>query len=93
LICRNLFAPALEKVDALLTFSAPGQAPRTELGTGDSTFNRAWTIIGAPCVTLPLTKGPLGLPLGVQFVGAVGKDFKLLQLASQIERMFTESSI
>jgi Asp-tRNA(Asn)/Glu-tRNA(Gln) amidotransferase A subunit family amidase len=93
LTCRALFAPALRQVDALLTFSAPGEAPLVEQGTGDSTFNRAWTIIGAPCLTLPLTKGPRGLPIGVQLVAAVGEDFKLLQIGAQLERILAHRAI
>ena len=90
--CRVKFAQALEQVDAVLTFSATGQAPLLAQGTGDSVFNRAWTSLGTPCINLPLTKGDLGLPLGVQLVSAVGRDFRLLQIDQQIEKMFPRQS-
>jgi len=85
---RDMFQQAMRGVDALLTFSAPGTAPRVEDGTGASTFNRIWTTIGAPCVTLPAGSGHNGLPLGVQFVASHGQDEALLQLGRQFESVF-----
>ena len=83
--CRQVFEQGLQGVDALLTFSAPGQAPLSEAGTGASTFNRIWTTIGAPCLTIPAGRGALGLPLGVQFVSRRGQDRRLLELGLQVE--------
>ena len=37
--------------------------------TGDPVFNRMWTLLGTPCLTLPATWGDSGLPTGVQLVG------------------------
>lgn len=86
---RELFKHAMGGIDALLTFSAPGTAPLVEDGTGASTFNRIWTTIGAPCLTLPAGRGQNGLPLGVQFVASHGRDENLLQLGKQFEPIFT----
>lgn len=86
--CRTIFLEAMAGIDALLTFSAPGQAPRVEQGTGASTFNRIWTTIGAPCVTLPAGNSHQGLPLGVQFVASHHQDDALLHLAKQFESAF-----
>jgi Asp-tRNA(Asn)/Glu-tRNA(Gln) amidotransferase A subunit family amidase len=41
-------------------------------------FNRAWTLFGVPCVSVPHGKGPHGLPLGVQLVGPFDGDRALL---------------
>src|SRR3546814_241815 len=54
---REALAEILQEYDCLMTFSAPGEAPRSATGTGDSVFNRAWTTIGAPCITLPVGIG------------------------------------
>jgi amidase len=62
------------RVDALLTPAAPGEAPATLETTGDPAFNRVWTMLGTPAATLPLGKGPAGLPVGIQVVGAPGRD-------------------
>src|SRR5271169_6053939 len=39
--------------DAVLVPAAPGEAPMGLGNTGDPIFNRMWTLLGAPCVTLP----------------------------------------
>jgi Asp-tRNA(Asn)/Glu-tRNA(Gln) amidotransferase A subunit family amidase len=85
--CRALFAHAMKDVDALLTFSAPGEAPLKKDGTGSSTYNRAWTTIGVPCLTLPFGVGARGLPLGIQLVAAENNDHALLDLGIKIERV------
>ncbi len=87
--CRALFQDAMQSVDALLTFSAPGEAPLLEDGTGASTFNRIWTTIGSPCLTLPAGKGRTGLPLGLQLVAVHGHDYALLQLGKRFEGIFS----
>ena len=88
--CKALFAKAMLGVDAVLTLGAPGQAPLKSTGTGLSTFNRVWTTLGVPCITLPFGRGDAGLPLGVQFVGALGADSKLLALGTKFEALFAD---
>jgi Asp-tRNA(Asn)/Glu-tRNA(Gln) amidotransferase A subunit family amidase len=90
--CKALFAKAMFGVDAVLTLGAPGQAPLKSTGTGLSTFNRAWTTLGVPCITLPFGRGDAGLPLGVQFVGALGADSKLLALGTRFEAHFVDQA-
>jgi Asp-tRNA(Asn)/Glu-tRNA(Gln) amidotransferase A subunit family amidase len=76
--CRRALAEAMREVDFLLTPSAPSEAPASLASTGDPVFNRAWTLFGVPCVTLPCGKGPHGLPLAVQLVGAMDTDMTLI---------------
>jgi Asp-tRNA(Asn)/Glu-tRNA(Gln) amidotransferase A subunit family amidase len=90
--CKALFAKAMVGVDAVLTLGAPGQAPLKSTGTGLSTFNRAWTTLGVPCITLPFGRGDAGLPLGVQFVGALGADSKLLALGTKFEALLADQA-
>jgi len=78
---RRQLAEMLRGVDFLLTPSAPGEAPASLASTGDPVFNRAWTLLGVPCVTLPHGKGAHGLPLAVQLVGAHESDMPLLAWA------------
>jgi Asp-tRNA(Asn)/Glu-tRNA(Gln) amidotransferase A subunit family amidase len=77
---------AMRGVDFLLTPSAPSEAPASLESTGDPVFNRAWTLLGVPCVTLPHGKGAHGLPLGVQLVGAFDADMALLAWAQWAAR-------
>lgn len=76
--CRRRLAEQMRDCDYLLTPSAPGEAPVTLVNTGNSVFNRVWTLLGVPCVTLPFGSGPNGLPLGVQLVGSFDGDSDLL---------------
>ncbi|WP_413203412.1 amidase [Rhodospirillum sp. A1_3_36] len=78
-------ARTLGDVEILLTPAAPGPAPEGLDATGDPLFNRAWTAIGAPCLTLPTGIGPGGLPLGLQVVGRRGEDARVLALAARVE--------
>ncbi|KMO39581.1 amidase [Methylobacterium tarhaniae] len=73
-------------VDVLLTYAAPGAAPAGLDQTGDSRFNRLWTLMGVPCVTLPVSRNPAGLPVGVQVIARFGDDGRALAVAAMIER-------
>jgi Asp-tRNA(Asn)/Glu-tRNA(Gln) amidotransferase A subunit family amidase len=81
--------PALDAlfsdVDVLLTPAAAGEAPKGLAATGDPVFNRAWTFLGAPSVSLPYAKGPAGLPLAVQIVGPRGADREVLAASMWVE--------
>ena len=68
--------------DVLITPAAPGEAPEGLEWTGTPEFNRIWTTLGAPCVTLPGVAGPTGMPVGVQLVGRPGHDDTLLAAAA-----------
>jgi Asp-tRNA(Asn)/Glu-tRNA(Gln) amidotransferase A subunit family amidase len=77
--CRHIFTGLFADIDVLITPSAPGEAPAGISGTGSSIFNRNWTLLGVPCVTIPAGKGPADLPLGVQFVGSYDDDERVLR--------------
>jgi len=83
--CRRALADQLREFDFLLTPSAPGAAPASLASTGDPVFNRAWTLFGVPCVTVPFGKAANGLPLAVQLVGAMDQDMKLVAWAHWLE--------
>jgi Asp-tRNA(Asn)/Glu-tRNA(Gln) amidotransferase A subunit family amidase len=84
--CRRQLAEQLREFDFLLTPSAASAAPASLASTGSPVFNRAWTLFGVPCVTLPFGVAASGLPLGVQLVGAFDQDMVLLEWAKWIER-------
>jgi Asp-tRNA(Asn)/Glu-tRNA(Gln) amidotransferase A subunit family amidase len=82
---RQVFADLMGEHDVILTPSAPGAAPHGLGFTGDPTFNRLWTLMGAPCVNVPgLREG--ALPLGVQIVGRFGRDRAALEAALFVEK-------
>lgn len=81
---RHTANELFQSVDALLTPSAPGTAPRGLEKTGAPIFNKLWTLAGTPCVNVPgMTDG--GLPLGVQVVSRFGRDRQVLSLAAWLE--------
>lgn len=71
-----------DDIDVILTAPAKGEAPLGLERTGDATFNLLWTYLWMPCVTLPFTKGPTGLPVGIQLVGRQHEDARLLDIAA-----------
>jgi Asp-tRNA(Asn)/Glu-tRNA(Gln) amidotransferase A subunit family amidase len=71
--------------DAILVPAAPGEAPAGLGNTGNPIFNRMWTLLGVPCVTLPARWGDNGLPTGVQLVGRVRDDIRLMACAAFLE--------
>ncbi len=83
--CRMALDEAFAGCDALLCPSATGEAPEGLGATGNPIFTRAWTLLGAPGVTLPGHRGPHGMPVGVQLVGRIGADRQLLAVARWAE--------
>jgi len=66
---------------AIITPATVGVAPVGQ-ATGDPSFCSLWSLTGLPAVTLPLLSGEGGMPLGVQLVGAMGDDARLLRTAN-----------
>ncbi len=77
----------LQGFDALLTPSAPDEAPLLTAGsTGPSTFNRLWTLLGVPCINVPRAVGDHGAPMGLQLIAPWGADAQLLAVAQRLEQ-------
>lgn len=74
--------------DLILAPAAPGEAPRGLGATGDPLFSRAWTLLHAPCLSLPFGKGLNGLPMAVQFVGRRHADAAFLEGCRWVEAAF-----
>jgi Asp-tRNA(Asn)/Glu-tRNA(Gln) amidotransferase A subunit family amidase len=79
-------AGVFAEYDALLTPAATGEAPLGLDSTGSPLFCTTWTLLGTPAVSLPLLRGPAGLPVGVQLVSARGHDAALLATAAWLEQ-------
>jgi Asp-tRNA(Asn)/Glu-tRNA(Gln) amidotransferase A subunit family amidase len=83
---RGALAEIFEEVDVLLTFSAPGAAPKGLDWTGDPRFNRLWTLMGVPCVNVPAYVADGNLPVGVQVIAGIGDDAGALAAARFVEQ-------
>jgi amidase len=66
--------------DALITPATIGEAPPAETGTGDPIMSRMWTALHVPSLAVPVSRGPQGLPVGVQLIALQGADALLLQV-------------
>jgi Asp-tRNA(Asn)/Glu-tRNA(Gln) amidotransferase A subunit family amidase len=82
--CQREIDRVFQAVDALVTPAAAGEAPLGLETTGDPLFSRIWTLLGTPCLSLPVFEGPAGLPLGLQILGPRGGEARLLGAASFI---------
>jgi Asp-tRNA(Asn)/Glu-tRNA(Gln) amidotransferase A subunit family amidase len=82
---RAALAEVFDGVDVLLTFSAPGAAPKGLASTGDTRFNKLWTLMGVPCVNVPAYVTADGLPVGVQVIAGFGDDTGALAAARFVE--------
>ena len=82
--CRRQMLPTFSRYDVLITPSATGEAPAGLEATGDPVFNRIWTMLHLPCISLPVGTGRNGLPIGIQAIGEAGGDVRLLVFAEWI---------
>ena len=70
----------------VLSPSSPGVAPKGLKSTGTAEFNRFWSFMGTPCISLPLLQGENNLPLGVQLIGDKYDDLRFLGVARWLEQ-------
>ena len=82
----NSYKEVFEDYHGVLTPSSPGVAPKGLKSTGTAEFNRVWSYLGTPCISLPLLQGENNLPLGVQLVGNRYDDNRFLGVANWLEK-------
>ena len=88
--CRGALNDAFGDCDVLIAPAAPGEAPRGLASTGDPVMNVVWTLLHVPCVSVPIGKGPNGLPIGLQVIGRIGDDARTLACAAWIQSQLKE---
>ncbi len=65
--------------------SIRAQAGVTDDAVRFSALLRVWNVTGQPAISLPLHATAEGVPVGIQLVGAPGRDDLVLSLAAQLE--------
>jgi Asp-tRNA(Asn)/Glu-tRNA(Gln) amidotransferase A subunit family amidase len=85
---KATFWQLLERYGALLVPAAPGEAPKNLAYTGSPNFNKGWTMLGVPCVTIPGLVGTEGMPVGIQCIGPAGRASQILSHAAWLESAF-----
>ena len=82
--CRMSFSSAIDECHVLIAPSATGEAPEGLDSTGNPVMNRVWTLLHVPCITVPVARGPRGLPVGLQVIGRFADDARTLAAAKWI---------
>ena len=77
----------LDGIDVLMLPSAPDEAPEGHGSTGASTFNRAFTLLGTPALSVPGALGMHGRPMGLQLVAPQGGDGECLAAGLLLEQL------
>ena len=80
------YEEVFEDYHGVLSPSSPGVAPKGLKSTGTAEFNKVWSYLGTPCISLPLLEGENNLPLGVQLIGNKYDDHRFLGIAKWLEK-------
>ncbi len=80
------YKEVFEDYHGVLMPSSPGVAPKGLKSTGTAEFNKVWSYLGTPCISLPLLEGENKLPLGVQLIGDKYDDHRFLGVARWLEK-------
>lgn len=88
--CRMAFERSMEGLHGALGLSAPGVAPLGLHTQGMATFNRMWTALQVPCISLPALWSDAGLPMGLQLIGRRYDDALLLAVAETLDGVLVD---
>ena len=80
------YKEVFEDYHGVITPSASGVADKGLTSTGSADFQKIWTYLGLPTISLPLLTGENNLPLGVQLVGDKLDDLRFLGTANWLEK-------
>ena len=80
------YSEVFEDYHGVITPSSSGVADKGLKSTGSSDFQKNWTYMGLPAISLPLLTGENDLPLGVQLVGNKLDDLRFLGTANWLEK-------
>jgi len=79
--CRHRLDALLGAIDVLLTPAAFGEAPVGMPAFAGVPLYQIWTTLHVPCISIPVFKGPAGMPIGAQLIGKRHDDRKLFACA------------
>jgi Asp-tRNA(Asn)/Glu-tRNA(Gln) amidotransferase A subunit family amidase len=80
------YKEVFEDYHGVITPSSSGVADKGLKSTGSADFQKIWTYLGLPTISLPLLTGENNLPLGVQLIGAKLDDLRFLGTANWLEK-------
>jgi Asp-tRNA(Asn)/Glu-tRNA(Gln) amidotransferase A subunit family amidase len=79
---RITFDELARGFDAMITPCVNGEAPVGLSYAGDPSFQGLWTLLHVPAIAIPATRGPNGMPVGIQIVGSRRSDRRLVAIAT-----------
>jgi amidase len=79
--CRHRLDALMGGIDVLLTPAAFGEAPVGTPAFAGVPLYQIWTTLHVPAVSIPVFKGPAGMPIGAQLIGKRHDDRKLFACA------------
>jgi len=80
------YKEVFEDYHGVITPSSSGVADKGLKSTGSADFQKIWTFMGLPSISLPLLTGESDLPLGVQLIGDKLDDIRFLSSANWLEK-------
>jgi Asp-tRNA(Asn)/Glu-tRNA(Gln) amidotransferase A subunit family amidase len=89
---RQKYARLAERINAVITLSAPGIAPKGIRSSGDPQFAVPASLLGVPAVSLPVMQVH-GMPLGLQVIGFSGSDASLFSVAAALFDLLRSSAV
>jgi amidase len=72
--CRRRMDALCENYDVLLAPAALGEAPIGLPAFAGAPLYMMWTLLHVPAITLPVFRGPRGMPIGAQLLGKRHRD-------------------
>jgi Asp-tRNA(Asn)/Glu-tRNA(Gln) amidotransferase A subunit family amidase len=88
--CRKLLLPVFEQHDVLLSAAAEGEATLGWHPVPHPWVYMIWTTMHVPSITLPVFRGPQGLPIGAQLIARHHDDRRLFDIARWAYRQLTD---
>lgn len=82
---RSVINETFRDIDVILTLSVTGEAPLLDEKEKSDTC-LIWTFLGYPSLSIPLFKGPKGLPFGLLATAKRYGDYKLLAVMNHLTR-------
>ena len=80
------YKEVFEDYHGVLSPCSTGVADKGLKSTGSADFNRVWSYMHTPAISLPLLQGENNLPLGVQLIGGKYDDQRFLGTARWLEK-------
>ena len=80
------YKEVFEDYHGVLSPCSTGVADKGLKSTGSADFNRVWSYMHTPAISIPLLQGDNNLPLGVQLIGDKYDDNRFLGVANWLEK-------